>query len=269
MKMYKGFNKDMTCRGFQYEEGKTYVEDEAVLGEKGFHACEDPLDCFYCYAPGNSVFHEVDLDATEETCAVDSRRCGKRITINRRLSFTDILKAHQEYVQSQCTSTIGDTSNGKENAFGVIMTALLREKAAMQLPAIGAVQWLEPLAASLLAITVLQRLVREETLLRAPLALHLLDFGATQLLAIKEVLLLVIVAVHWQETLVMHPLVILVMQWPGKVASHLLGAEEALLLAKTVWRAASAARPKVVLELFFPYPKWTTTDATSLVPAPS
>ena len=38
MKAYKGFNKDMTCRGFQFEEGKTYEEKEARLCEKGFHA---------------------------------------------------------------------------------------------------------------------------------------------------------------------------------------------------------------------------------------
>lgn len=51
MKAYKGFNKDMTCRGFQYEEGKTYETDKAELCKEGFHACENPLDCFNYYAP--------------------------------------------------------------------------------------------------------------------------------------------------------------------------------------------------------------------------
>lgn len=46
MKTYKGFNKDMTCRGFQYEEGKEYKTDEAVCCQSGFHACEMPLDVF-------------------------------------------------------------------------------------------------------------------------------------------------------------------------------------------------------------------------------
>lgn len=41
---YKGFNKDMTCRGFQYEEGKEYEEDRAEACNFGFHACEYPLD---------------------------------------------------------------------------------------------------------------------------------------------------------------------------------------------------------------------------------
>ena len=40
MKAYKGFNEDMTCRGFQYEEGKDYETDSAKVCNKGFHACE-------------------------------------------------------------------------------------------------------------------------------------------------------------------------------------------------------------------------------------
>lgn len=39
MKAYKGFKRDLTCRGFQFEEDKTYEEQEAKLCEKGFHAC--------------------------------------------------------------------------------------------------------------------------------------------------------------------------------------------------------------------------------------
>lgn len=62
MKAYKGFNKDLTCRGFQYEQGKSYEMDTAVLCESGFHACEMPLDVLNYYAPCNSVFHEVELD---------------------------------------------------------------------------------------------------------------------------------------------------------------------------------------------------------------
>lgn len=45
MKAYKGFNKGLTCRGFQYEEGKTYEEQEAKLCKSGFHACENPIMC--------------------------------------------------------------------------------------------------------------------------------------------------------------------------------------------------------------------------------
>ena len=66
MKAYKGFNKDMTCRGFQFKEGETYHEDTAKLCESGFHACQDPLGCFSYYNPAKSVYHEVKVDDERE-----------------------------------------------------------------------------------------------------------------------------------------------------------------------------------------------------------
>ena len=98
MKAYKGFNKDMTCRGFQFEEGKEYTTDEAKLCESGFHACENPIECFRYYDPVNSVYHEVELDATDEK-AKDSKRVGKRIKIGAALTVRGICDAHFEYVK--------------------------------------------------------------------------------------------------------------------------------------------------------------------------
>ena len=51
IKSFKGFNKDMTCRGFQYEEGKEYETDKAKACNSGFHACEYPLDVLGYYNP--------------------------------------------------------------------------------------------------------------------------------------------------------------------------------------------------------------------------
>jgi hypothetical protein len=56
---YKGFDKNMKCRGFQFEVGKTYKEDKAIICEKGFHFCENPIDIFSYYDPANSKFAEV------------------------------------------------------------------------------------------------------------------------------------------------------------------------------------------------------------------
>lgn len=46
---YKGMNADMTCRGKQYEVGKTYHEDKADCCHAGMHACENPLDVLHYY----------------------------------------------------------------------------------------------------------------------------------------------------------------------------------------------------------------------------
>lgn len=49
MRAFKGFNKDLTCRGYQYEEGKEFHTERAECCDTGFHACEYPLDCFGYY----------------------------------------------------------------------------------------------------------------------------------------------------------------------------------------------------------------------------
>ena len=103
MKAYKGFNRDMTCRDFQFEEGKTYEEENAKLCDSGFHACVDPLDCFNYYYPGQSVYREVELDDNGERHADDSKVCGKKITIGAEIGLPGIIKAHFDYAKSNCT----------------------------------------------------------------------------------------------------------------------------------------------------------------------
>ncbi|MBQ8708030.1 MAG: hypothetical protein IJ523_08080 [Succinivibrionaceae bacterium] len=104
MKAYKGFTKDMKCRDFQYEVGKTYEEPEAELCRKGFHACEAPIDCLRYYDPAHSVYHEVELDATEEREEGDTKRVGKKIKIGAQLDIPHLCKVQFEYVKSHCTN---------------------------------------------------------------------------------------------------------------------------------------------------------------------
>ena len=110
MKAYKGFNADMTCRGFQYREGETYETDKAELCSSGFHACERPLDVLRYYDPAHSVFHEVEIEAVSNERKYDSKVCGKKITIGAKLSIGDLVKAHVEYTKQHCTMEHTDPS---------------------------------------------------------------------------------------------------------------------------------------------------------------
>ena len=93
MKMFKGFDKDLKCRNFQYEIGKTYTEDRAELCEVGFHACEHPLDCLNYYEPGESRYCDVDLDDVTDKRGDDSKRVGKKITVQGEIGIAGLVKA--------------------------------------------------------------------------------------------------------------------------------------------------------------------------------
>ena len=93
MKMYKGFDKNLKCRDFQYEIGKTYTEDKAELYEVGFHACEHPLDCLNYYAPEESRYCDVDLDDVTDEHRDDSKRVGKKITVQGEIGVAGLVKA--------------------------------------------------------------------------------------------------------------------------------------------------------------------------------
>ena len=116
MKAYKGFNKDMTCRGFQFAEGKTYHEDKAELCQSGFHACENPLDCLKYYDPAHSVYYEVELDDVSTQTEDDTKRCGKTIKIGAKLDVLGLCKAHFEYTKSKTTTSEQGVDNANISA---------------------------------------------------------------------------------------------------------------------------------------------------------
>ena len=101
MKAYKGFDKDLKCRGFQYEAGKEYETENAKQCDTGFHACENPLNTLSYYKPGESRYCEVELDATEER-GDDSKRVGKRIKIETEIGLKGLIEAGVKFVFDKC-----------------------------------------------------------------------------------------------------------------------------------------------------------------------
>ena len=97
MKCYKGFDKDLKCRGFQYEIGKEYEENTADICHKDFHACENPMDVFGYYNPADSRYCEVDLDTNEQTVE-DSKRVGKKIKIETEIGLSGLIQAGVKFI---------------------------------------------------------------------------------------------------------------------------------------------------------------------------
>ena len=97
---YKGFDKNMQCRGFQYEVGKEYEMDgEIKCCNRGFHACKSPIEVWDYYDMLNSRYAVVEqsgkIDAEENTTKV----CSSRIKIKAELKLADIINIGVEWLK--------------------------------------------------------------------------------------------------------------------------------------------------------------------------
>ena len=118
IKSFKGFNPDMTCKGFQYKEGESYEEYTAIVCKKGFHACEYPLDCFKYYNPAESVFHEVEQSGKIDRDG-DTKTASTKIKIGAEINIAGMVKAAIEYTVNRANKETGsDKNNGASSATG-------------------------------------------------------------------------------------------------------------------------------------------------------
>ncbi len=116
MKAYKGFDKDMKCRGFQFEEGKSYEEEKANLCHSGFHACEHPLNVFEYYSPNNSQYHEVELGQVSDKRDGDTKVCAKKIEIGAKLTIGKLVDAAIRYTFERSHPEAGGQATGDQGA---------------------------------------------------------------------------------------------------------------------------------------------------------
>ena len=112
MKAYKGFKNDMTCRDFQYEEGKEYHEERALCCDTGFHACEYPLDCFKYYEPADSVYHEVEQTGDIDKSECDSKVASTEIKIGAKIGIPGLVQAAIEYTSKRCEKKAENHNTG-------------------------------------------------------------------------------------------------------------------------------------------------------------
>ena len=91
---YKAMNKNMMCRGKQYEVGKTYNEDKADCCHAGMHACENPLDVLHYYPLKDSPrFFEVECGGDVDKSEGDSKLACTELTVKGELNFAGLVKA--------------------------------------------------------------------------------------------------------------------------------------------------------------------------------
>lgn len=128
VKAYKGFNMDMTCKGFQYpESGEVHVSDEADLCSSGVHACLAPIDCLQYYPPASSVYREVWLSGISNRKSEDTKICGTDVRIGARLDIAGIVKAQIEYVKAHVKNE-NNAEKGKPATAGYRGAATSRGK---------------------------------------------------------------------------------------------------------------------------------------------
>lgn len=108
---YKGFDKDLKCRDFQYELGGEYHEDNANLCHAGFHACEYPLDCFSYYPPGTSRYCSVELGEVSGQKDSDSKLAGKHIRIGAEIGIKGIVEASVKFALDKADWKNAESTN--------------------------------------------------------------------------------------------------------------------------------------------------------------
>ena len=124
IRSYKGFDKNLKCRDFQYEIGKEYEMDgEIKVCSRGFHACESPFEVFDHYPMIDSRFCEVEQDGNISKEDRGTKICSSKIKIKAELKLADMINLGVEWLK-EITSTkkmktsINDNSSGNGAKIG-------------------------------------------------------------------------------------------------------------------------------------------------------
>ena len=106
---FKGFDENMQCRGFKYEEGKSYHEDGEIQAcQSGFHYCKYPLDVFGYYSPAKSRFCSVEGFGKMSNDTGDTKLAVSDLKIKAEIGIAGIVKAAIEYTRKRCTNKCND-----------------------------------------------------------------------------------------------------------------------------------------------------------------
>ena len=119
IKSYKAFDKNMQCRGFQYEVGKEYEMDgEIKCCDRGFHACKSPMEVWDHYDMLSSRFAEVEQSGKIDEEGNSTKVCSSHIKIKAELKLADIIKVGVEWLKDITSPTKVKTDIAKNDNGG-------------------------------------------------------------------------------------------------------------------------------------------------------
>ena len=124
IKSYKGFDKNLRCRDFQYKIGGIYEMDgEIKVCSRGFHACESPFDVFDYYTMIDSRFCEVEQDGNISKEDRRTKICSSKIKIKTELKLADMINLGIEWLKEitlpeKIKTSIKDNSSGNYAQIG-------------------------------------------------------------------------------------------------------------------------------------------------------
>ena len=102
---FKGFDENMQCRGFQYQEGNTYHEDGNIEAcQSGFHFCRYPLDVFNYYSPAKNRFCKVEGFGKVSNDTGDTKVAVSDLKVKAEIGISGLVKAAIEYTRKRCTN---------------------------------------------------------------------------------------------------------------------------------------------------------------------
>ena len=99
IKGYKGFDKNLQCRGFQYKVGETFEEKGTIKAcESGFHFCENPFNIFDYYPPSDSRYCNVEGDGKIDTDNSDSKVACSKLHIHTEIGLSGLISAGVKFI---------------------------------------------------------------------------------------------------------------------------------------------------------------------------
>lgn len=99
IKGYKGFDKNLQCRGFQYKVGETFEEKGTIKAcESGFHFCENPFNVFNYYSPSDSRYCNVEGDGKIDTDNSDNKVACSKLHIHTEIGLSGLISAGVKFI---------------------------------------------------------------------------------------------------------------------------------------------------------------------------